>query len=492
MKANNLFVLAIAAAAGCGAVTPSTGPSGPSGDDDTGSGTTGSGSDTGSGSGTAGAHAPGPLTGHIKDERADSIDFSTGVPVHNHTGSSVDLSSGCPAVYKYAYLTSTMAPIYGQELTKNPLSFQVQTDLGTTDANASEYRVRTSDGQTLLDWTSTQPDANGVYTMELHRDDAATMAALGTYVGKVYIDARFHDMHGVETLDTACWENHPLAAPLQVFQADVSSLFTMSLPAHSPLSIVLNAEAWQLDHGSGADTVVLPIVQTTAEPVTITLATPNPTGSASETGVDMYLPTNVATVSLACGPDVYDPGCDSPKPPAALATSTAVALTAAWTLRVIDVASATAICGIDSDNIGTTLSCTIPARLANEGPRAYRAVLAMSQTSIAPSTNVFAAYGEYSVAATTGTVMYTGTYADTSQACTLHRTITNPKTQVVYTSCSQQTTYSHVIALDKAHIDFDAIHFSMLSSVGEPAMPVVPVASLTFAAHSWDAGDAGF
>ena len=490
MKANKLFVLAIAAAAGCGAITPSGAVPG---DDDTGSGSgSGSdqGSDTGSGSGS-GPFAPGPLTGHIKDERGDTIDFSSGVPVHNHAGSSIDLSTGCPAVYKYSYLTSSTAPTYGQELTKNPLSFQVQTDLGTTDANASAYRVRTSDGQTLLDWTTTKPDANGVYTMELHRDDAATMAALGTYVGKVYIDARFHDMHGVETLDTACWENHPLAAPLQVFQADVGSLFTMSLPAHSALSIVLNAESWQIQHGSGADTVVLPFVQMTAEPVTITIATPNPTGAASETGVDEYVPTVVAPASLSCGPDVFDPGCDAPKPPAEVKTSTAVPLAAGWTLRVIDVASSTAICGADGDGTSTTLSCTIPARPANAAPRSYRAVLAMSEASIAPTTSVFASYGEYSVAATTGTLLYTGTSADTSQACTLKHSITNPHTGVTYITCTQQTTYAHIIALDKAHIDFDAINFTMTSSVGEPAMPIVPASALVFAAHSWDAGDAG-
>jgi hypothetical protein len=493
MKANQLFVLAIAAAAGCGAVTNSGAATG---DDDMGSGSdtgsdmgsgsdtgsgSGSGSDTGSGSGSgSGSHPAGTLYGHINDERGDNIDFSSGVPVHNHVGASIDLSAGCPAVYKYAYLTSKAAPLYGRDATPNPLTYQIQADTASYDPSATSYRVRTDDNQTLLDWTPITPDGGGIYTMELHRDDSTGMAALGTRVGKMYIDVRLHDAGGTETLDTACWENHPLAAPLQVFPVASSTLFGMSLPAHSPISTMLDPASWEYFHTTGMDVVALPIVQMTAEPTAITIASPTPTGIGTDTGIDAYLPASVVGVNLTCGPTIFDPGCDKTTLVNTPTTTTAP-LSAEWVLRVVDTANNNVVC-IQAAN-DTTVSCTLPGRAANEAPHTYRAYLAIAQASIAPIVYTVTSFGEYTI----GPLSYTGTAADS----TTYGRCTHMKITSHGDICMEETTYAHAIVLDKAHIDFDSITFAMTSNVGEPSMPVVAPASLVFAAQSWDAGDAG-
>ena len=199
----------IAALAACGTINP---PSG-------------SGDDVGSGSGSdiEEPHPPNTLYGHVRDERGDTIDFSTNEPVHTHAGASIDLSTGCPAVYKYAYLMDDQSPVFGRQTTTNALAWHVMTDVGSLDAGATAYRVRADNGAVLLDWTSTSPDATGLYTVELHRNGAHGIAALGTQRGKMYVDIRSAP-RGLETA-TRRLGHHRLAAPLQIEQLQTSGLF---------------------------------------------------------------------------------------------------------------------------------------------------------------------------------------------------------------------------------------------------------------------------
>ncbi|HEX7703254.1 MAG TPA: hypothetical protein VF403_21090, partial [Kofleriaceae bacterium] len=377
MKANQLLALSIAAAAGCGVVNPAL----PAGATDAGSDTgSGSGSDMGSDMDPPGSHPPGTIYGHIKDERGDTIDFSSGWPVHTHAGPSVDVSSGCPAVYKYAYLTSKLAPTFGREVTPNPLAFRVQTDAASTDSTVSAYRVRTDDGHTLLDWTPMSPDGDGVYTMALHRDDNEQMQLLGVGVQKMYIDARFRDTSGSETISTSCWDNHPLAAPLQVEQVVDGALFGMTLPASSPISTMLNM-ADVTDGMTGADVATLPIVQTTAEQSSITIATPKPTGTGAETAATLYLLQSVSSVSLSCGPVVFDDGCaELPLTRTPLGSSGPVDGT--WILRVVDDATNAVVCSTTGGDL--SLNCTIPGRASGEPPHGYHAVLSLAASNLAP------------------------------------------------------------------------------------------------------------
>lgn len=478
MKANQLLVLSFAAAAGCGVVSM---PGHAAGDDAMGS-DAGSGSDMGSDTDPPGSHPPGTIYGHIKDERGDTIDFSSGEPVHTHAGASVDLSTGCPAVYKYAYLTSKQAPPFGSEVTLNPIAFKVQTDAASTDPTASEYRVRTDDAHTLLDWTPMAPDADSVYTMTLHRDDSATMQALGTSVQKMYIDVRFRDTSGTQTTVTGCWENHPLAAPLQVGQFTGGALFGMTFAASSPISAVLESG---LSGNFGGVIATMPVVQTTAEATPITFALPTPTGTETVAALTVDIPTSVTTASLLCGPVTFDVGCNRYS-----ATRTPLnsngPLAGVWDLHVVDDLTGSWICSNGGIDNGTAIheSCAIPAR-TDGPPRAYHVVLSLSSSNLAPFAQTF--YGEYTVAAK----HFTGTAPTNDSGCSQFRSHVNPNTGVETTNCVETTTASLTTALQTAHIDFDAIALGVTSNLGEPTMPSIAPAALVFGAQSWDAGNAG-
>ena len=477
MKANQLLALSIAAVSGCGVVNLPV----PGAGDDTGSdvGSAGSGSGMGSDLDPPGSHPPGTIYGHIKDERGDTIDFSSGEPVHEHAGPSIDLSSGCPAVYKYAYLTTQQAPVFGREATPNPLAFRVQSDLASTDATASAYRVRTDDGHTLLDWTPMSPDGNGVYTMTLHRDDNEQMQALGNVVQKLHIDARFRDMNGKETTTFGCWEHHPLAAPLQVGQYADGAMFGMSFAANSPISTMLNTA--DLANGStGADVATLPIVQTTSEPSSITIATPKPTGMETETAVLLDIVEAVGVTALNCGPVQFDPGCNT-YTPTRTTLGSGGPLDGTWMLRVVDDATNTIICSGTGGDLRS--SCTIPARATGEAPHGYHAVLSLASSNLGPVAS--ASYGEFTITSS----HFTGTPPVAYRGCSQFRNrVING---VTYRECVQLTSAAQTTALETAHIDLDAITLSMTSNIGDAVMPAIAPSTLVFAAQSWDAGNAG-
>jgi hypothetical protein len=326
------------------------------------------------------------------------------------------------------------------------------------------------------------PDGDGVYTMTLHRDDSAPMQVLGTSVQKMYIDARFRDTSGTLTTVTGCWENHPLAAPLQVGQITSGALFGMTFAASSPISAVLESNLAGNYRGVVA---TMPFVQTTAEVTAITLALPKPTGTETVAALTVDIPTSVAAVTLLCGPVTYDPGCNRYN-----ATRTPLdssgPLAGIWDLRVLDDQTGVFICGNGGVDDGTAISegCAIPAR-TDGPPRAYHVVLSLSWSNLAPIAQTF--YGEYTVAAK----HFTGTAPTDDSGCSQFRSHTNINTGVTTTNCIQTTTASLTTALQTAHIDLDAITLGMTSNVGEPAMPVVAPAALVLGAQSWDAGNAG-
>ena len=281
----------VAALAACGTVnevTPGGGSNEPIGGAITGEQSeSSSGSGSGSGSPT---HPYNQLFGSVHDERGDTIDFSTGEPVHTHAGPVIDLSTTCPAVYKYAYLMDESDPMFGRQVQTNPLAWHVTPTLSPLDDSASAYRVRASDDSVLLDWTALAADDQGVYTVELHRNGTHPIAALGTTTGQMTVDVRFRDTAGNEMVASACWEHHPLAAPLEVASFAPSDLFQMSLPAHSAISTLME---------SGVAVVSAPVIQQVGEPVTIAL-TGSPTGNYTRTIVNDYLPGAITRTSIAC------------------------------------------------------------------------------------------------------------------------------------------------------------------------------------------------
>lgn len=474
---NKLLALMIAAAAGCGVVTkpgPATGGSDDPGED--------AGTDLGSDSGSGSGHpdfSPNKLVGSVVDERADAIDFSSGEPVHTHVGSTVDLSSGCPAVYKYFYLTDAQAR-YGTQTAANPLAWKVWNDSPSPSIN-SAFRVRTAAGTVLQDWTAMTVDSEAVYHIAIHRDATAAMAALGSYVGQIFVDARFRDSGGNETINSACWENHPLAAPLKVDPVAEGALFGMTLAANSHISPLINLGS-VVDNAFGGEIASMPITQFTAEPTTITLGA-QPTGVGTSRSVAVYLPGTNQTVTLGC-PSATTGNCAGSPAPPVYANKTG-ALVGLWQLRIVDDAN-----NILCRTVATSLTCTIPGRGSNQPPTAYRAVLSLAnERTLQPpivGSITETTFSETNVGAYQFTGSHVGVY---SLACL--RTAVGSIGAAPWTCISQGNVYlSQVLAAAK--IDFDAIPISVTTGSGLAALSpaYVDAATLTLAARTWNGGNA--
>lgn len=439
------------------------------------------GSDTGSGTGSdvsdpPGSHPPDRIYGHIKDERGDTIDFATGEPVHTHAGEAIDLSAGCPAVYHYAYLHTRTPAKYGRQVTTNALVFKVTTGATSLDPSATAYRVRTEDNHVLLDWTAMAGDADGVYAMELHRDDSTAMAALGTSSGKMFIDARFRDVAGTETVDTGCWDNHPIAAPLQVAAPVAGDLFGMTLPTNAPISHVIG------DHGVVVTST--PITQQTAEPITITVKAAAPAGLGSQTSAELWIATTVGSYPGVADCDLID--CSLPHYMTTHASTTGP-LSGVNSLAMVDDVTGTNLC---SAGAGADLTCTVPPRAPSEAPHGYHLVLDRSNETSIDHPNDFFGAGELTI----GTTTYTAEHLPDVHRCTRSLPHTNPNTGISGVYCVQSTTFAHLIAIDKARIDFDAMTITISARTGAAPpelVPYLPATSLTFPATTWDAGDKG-
>ncbi len=73
--------------------------------------------------------------------------------------------------------------------------------VGSIDDSATAYRVRLDDGTVALDWTPTLPDGDGLYTVRLYRNGNPSLPLLGDHTGKMWVDVRFKDLQGDETVD---------------------------------------------------------------------------------------------------------------------------------------------------------------------------------------------------------------------------------------------------------------------------------------------------
>lgn len=495
---SKLFVLVLFALGACAsepsAVRPGAGSNTGSNAGSNNGSDAGSGSDVSMGSGGSAQPPPPPgtLYGSVIDERGDHIDFSTGEPVHTHTGVAIDLAStGCPAVYKYAYLEDQTDPTFGRQTAINPLEWHVMSQVGSLDDSATAYRVRLDDGTVVLDWTlASPPDDTGLYTVRMYRNLAS---AVGDHTGKMWVDVRFEDTAGNETVDSACWENHPMAAPLEVVAATQGDLFGWTLPAHSPISTAINTASLDgtAEEQLGATVFTRNIVQHAAEPVTMHLDHSVISGNASMTEVSQWVGVSVTTVDIDCSSSTSNVACRE-LPPSQTPTSAASSgvLAATWNAHVVDTATGAVIChNPDGASPASAIDgCVLPARKANEAPHVYQLAIAMSgSSSIDPDSTLTQANAEQSVTSTAGAVTtFTGAIASGRTTC-----ITNPTNKI----CSRETTWQQFDALDLAHIDFSPVQLSMqtapdstasLEVVGSYASP-----SLSIAAQSWDAGDAG-
>ncbi len=486
---SRVFVLVALGACASEPATIHHGTTGSGSDDDPG---TDAGAPVGSGS-SAQPPAPGTLYGTVLDERSDQINFSTGEPVHTHAGPAIDLGAGgCPVVYKYAYLEDQNDPQFGRQTSINPLAWNVTSQVGSLDDTATAYRVRLDDGSIALDWTPTSPDGTGLYTVRLYRNGNPSLSALGDHTGKMYVDVRFKDLEGNETVDTACWENHPMAAPLEVDALATGDLFTWSLPAHSPISTAIDTASIDAtaEEQVGASVYAQTIVQHTAEPVTLHLDHSAITGTASETEFSEAILVSSTQVTIDCS----TASCLERAIPAASTTSSSGALTATWNMHVVDAVSGAIVCHNPDGTAPASAidGCILPARAANEAPHAYQLVIAMSGAqSIDPDSTFTKLNGEQTISSSAGvTTSFTGVVANAWTNC-LARTLPNGEKL-----CSNQLLYNYIDALDLAQLAFGPLQLTFEtapdSSASLESIAAYATSSLSIGAQSWNAGDAGF
>jgi hypothetical protein len=397
----------------------------------------------------------------MRDERGDTISFASGEPVHTHAGAVIDLGTGCPDVYKYAYLTDAR-PAYATETAPNPIAWHLSaaSPVGI-DPNTSQYRVRT-EAMSVMDWMPLAADANDVYQIELHRDQ---IADLGTRDGIMYVDAEVHDTLGNAATTTYCFHYHPLAAPLEIqpiaAETQIANLWALSLPTDSPISHLLNVEPVPM-----ARVVGQRIIQHASDPVSVEIALGSPQGTWGKTSANRYLA--VATGSTGCGNSLT--GRDTTVRCSTLTTVTNKDTTTSgtlasgdWFVQVVDEATGqpTNACSI----VGLTATCTLPARAAGAPPQAYRFVSFVNGvTDLWPGAG---AVDEYTLAGR----VYTGYAATTVSHCnTLTTSLVNG---VAYYYCGY-TDYDHYIALYNADLAFAPFQLSYAASVGA-TVPVQPV-----------------
>ena len=305
----------------------------------------------------------------------------------------------------------------------------------------------------------------------------------------MYLDMRFRDTLGNETIDTACWENHPLAVPLEIQTATQSDLFGWTLAAHSPISTAINTAS--IDGSAaeqvGASLYSQPILQHAAEPVTLHLDYDTILANASNEIVQLDIVTTQRTATLDCigvDQDECNPWPTAPGP-----TTFDGALTATFDIRVVDAASGAIVCHNPDGSswVEAIDGCVLPARTSTEPPHAYSLIYSISDaSSIAPlpgSAAREATVRNYLEQPYTGTL---STLASDQSGC-----IEQSGDQ-----CLKEDVGGFDLFLDKAHIDFDAFSLivqtapdanASLETIGSYATP-----ALSIAAGSWDAGDAGF
>jgi len=411
-------------------------------------------------------------TGLVSDERQDTIDFSTGAPVHTHAAPSIDLSSACPDVWMYPYLKNAVAPRWGSETSPNSLTWQVSAvSPAGIDPAQSVYRV-TNGSATLLDWRAISNS-----TVTLHADE---LGGLETDT-PLYVDFKLVDSLGNEGIEESCVRYHPLAAPLQVkpilAETTGNPMWPMTLAADSQISLLIET-------GAASPRVFgQEFIQYTAEPVTVDLAINPGAGTYSKTVADEYVKTASGSMDCGTAETRQTTGrCSTiTKVTSSQTTTTGTLASGSWSVAVIDEAANTTanVCTTS----GLTAHCTIPGRAVGSNPRVYRLATAVDGiTDLAPATS--GPFGEYVINGKT----YTGTAATTVSRCDSPSTSTI--NGVLHYYCSWGD-YAHFKALAAADIAFSPFYVRMSTSVGG-SVPTQPITYAPFPAASsamtWNAG----
>lgn len=427
----------------------------------------------------------------IRDERGDTIDFTTGEPVHTHAGPEIDLASGCPTVYRYAYLMGSTR-LYGSETTPNPLAWKFKINEVKLEPG-SMFRVRTEENQTVLDWTELPAPVDGLYSIELNRDGGSySVASLGTRTGKFYLDVRATDWTGIETTSSICWDHQPLAPPLEITALENDALFAMTLAADSPISNLIGGDG-------GVGIVGQTIKQHTAEPITFQYKLSTGAVQYGRTFYSDFVSGTRGdgnTYLYCCSGTAPDARCSGSPPthpaqPASTASGTVGQFGFANYARLVlrdeanGQAAATVSVGsasMPSDLSNITLTGTIPARAMGEVPHTYRLLLIFdSLDNLKPG---LAPFGEHSLAGQ----VYTGTPSTLVEKCS--QTISS---QICASTCVRSTEYRSFNAIDRAELMFGAFSASLKTGFELETTYAdihnAPSSAFMLGAASWDSGN---
>jgi len=408
-------------------------------------------------------------TSKVRDERGDTISFTSGEPIHTHAGVEIDLgANSCASVYKYTYLMSAQGPAFGSQVSQNALAWNFT--VNDVKVVSASYRLRGASNQVLADWQPVMAPNNGTYRVELDRD---MYYWLYTYTGTLTVDLRARDWAGLESTISKCVDFHPLAPPLQIEALQPTAGTLANIPNLSSLSLTTDAEVSRLaGFGLGASIVSQRIVQYTDAPITLSL-TPAVTGlQFSRSYIDDYV-----LVQSGSGTSCNNGGCAAtvPADPADSATSGPVGQNS-MTVGLID-----------EETGDFLLDTTIPARGPNDPPHAYRVVAYLGQLAQlrAPSTAV---PGEFSLLG----LGYTG-LAPGAPITVCTETVEICKSLGCFESCSRAETYQRMVALDHATLAMDSVSIDLRTSLSPSQAGMtpsyVPASAFSVGAISWDSGD---
>ena len=393
----------------------------------------------------------------IIDERADTITFSPGPPVHTHGGPSTTLGgASCAAVYKHVTLMN--------DPTNNPLTFRFHaTDAGAGIAPASvAYRVRRQGGAAwLLDWTTPEtvtPVTSGwAYEATLLRAD---ILALGTTAGNYEIQIRGSDLAGESVTDTACWSYTPLGGPLKTENVTNGGSTTPGTGLLGSFKLENNNLAPLINGvtvANGAGLMSFDVLNYNTEPVYFTVGWTQPSMSGTKSWRSSAFLSSVQAVNLNCFPTGSEANCNSgwgtfeTHDVNNVAASIANPVTGA---RVTD--SSNADQGVASCPGCASNRFQIAARVSASTPRRYRVTLVATDLSGTPATGIFPGATDTAsyVEGTAGTLHITADFNETLVRCTDVVTMLGPPPDFEIESqrCLERTTYGSFVALKAASL----------------------------------------
>lgn len=395
----------------------------------------------------------------VRDERGDEITFvAANGPQHVHSGEPIALTgSGCPDVFKYAYLMDAMAPAFGSENAANPIHWRFS---ASGSAITTDYRIR-SESATVLDWTPLAANAGGNFEIDVLRSGPSGVVELASIGGRYFVDFRARDDRQREAIATGCWNHHPLAAPIEVRgmiqAATADAVGGFSLAANSPISPLLKPSA-------GVPVFESRVIHSVAEPVKLRLEVREPTGTYKKLAITDMVPESTQSVLIGCGticrpnsactpePET-DERCKASNPFDPFDTAEAGELSAGgWTVRVLD--TRTNQIATDCAVTGLTVECALAPRRIGGAPTTLAIqLLANNHRELGPSATSVDLLGEHALQGLT----YTGLpILERKFRCDSKVTSPFDEFGEAFRTCRTLTTFAKLVALDSLAVTWQA------------------------------------